>query len=54
MVHLNFYAIPLLSYDVMFDIATTPIIIFKVIDIPCYGHRNVYEIMISLISSLIL
>ena len=27
---------------------------FKVIDISCNGHRNVYEITISLISSLIL
>ena len=57
MVHLSFYAIPLLIYDVMYVIATTPyypvIIISKVIDIyHVRGAEMFYEIMISLISSL--
>ena len=44
MVRLSFYAIPLLIYDVMNDItilAYPVIIISKVIDILCYGRRNV-------------
>ena len=46
MVHLSFYAIPLLIYDVMYDITTNTlgypvIIISKVIDISCNGRRNV-------------
>ena len=45
MVHLRFYAIPLLIYDVMYDITTIPqgtvIIISKVNDISCNGRRNV-------------
>ena len=46
MVHLSFYAILLLIYDVMYDITTNilgyPVImISKVIDISCNGRRNV-------------
>ena len=43
MVHLSFYAIPLLIYDVMYDITLgyPVIIISKVIDISCNGRRNV-------------
>ena len=46
MVHLSFYAIPLLIYDVMYDyhyntLGYPVIIISKVIDIPCNGRRNV-------------
>ena len=45
MVHLSFYAIPLLIYDVMNDITYNTlgypvIIISKVIDISCNGRRN--------------
>ena len=40
MVHLSFYAIPLLIYDVMYDITYPVIINFKVNDI-CNGRRNV-------------
>ena len=39
MVHLSFYAIPLLIYDVMYDIIM--IFISKNIDISCNGHSNV-------------
>ena len=60
MVHLSFYAIPLLIYDVMYHYNTLGypvIIISKVIDISCNGCRNAlfnnYS-CISLISSLIL
>ena len=44
MVHLSFYAIPLLIYDVMNDITIIPLgtqFISKVIDISCNGRRNV-------------
>ena len=46
MVHLSFYAIPLLIYDVMNDSTIIPKgnpgkIISKVIDISCNGRRNV-------------
>ena len=45
MVHLFFYAIPLLIYDVMYDyyyntLGYPVIIISKVIDISCNGRRN--------------
>ena len=56
MVHLSFYAIPLLIYDVMYDITTTPYYpannISTVFSMSCNGRRNVYEITISLICSL--
>ena len=43
MVHLSLYAITLLIYDVMYDVMydIPVIIIFKVIDISCFGRRNV-------------
>ena len=44
MVHLSFYAIALLIYDIMYHYNTLGypvIIISKVIDIPCNGRRNV-------------
>ena len=46
MVHLSFYAIPLLIYDVIYDITTIPKGIqlksfCKVIDISCNRCRNV-------------
>ena len=38
----EFYAIPLLIYDVMYDITTKPVItISKILDISCNGRRNV-------------
>ena len=46
-VHLSFYAIPLLNYDVMYDIARyhtlgyPVILISKALEILCNGHRNV-------------
>ena len=41
MVHLSFYAIPLLIYDVMYNLGYLVIIISKAIDISCNGRRNV-------------
>ena len=42
MVHLSVSAIPLLIYDVMYDIIGYPVIIIsKVIDTSCNGRRNV-------------
>ena len=54
MVHLSFYAIPLLIYDRYHTLGYPVIMISKVIDISSNGAEMFYEIKISLISSLLL
>ena len=52
--HVCICEIPLLIYDVIYDITTIPVGIRAVIGISFNERRNVLEITISLISSLIL
>ena len=54
MVHLSLMQIPLLIYDRYHTLGYPVIIISKVIDISSDGAEMFYEIMISLISSLLL